>query len=101
MYGAGDVRVVEVPDAAVQRPTDAVVRILRACICGSDLHAYHNLPASTEGKPMGHEFLGVVEEIGSEISTAKPGDVVIGPFAWSDNTCDFCREGFHHLRRPT
>ena len=94
MYGAGDVRVENIPDAALQRPDDAVVRILRACICGSDLHPYHNLPTG-QPKPMGHEFLGIVEDIGTEVKTVKPGDLVIGPFAWSDNTCDFCREGLH------
>jgi threonine dehydrogenase-like Zn-dependent dehydrogenase len=93
MYGAGDVRVENVPDAKLQLPTDAVVRVLRSCICGSDLHPYHNMPASAEGKPMGHEFLGVVEEVGAEVAGLKRGDVVIAPFVWSDNTCDFCREG--------
>ncbi|RIJ76448.1 IMP dehydrogenase [Nakamurella silvestris] len=94
MYGAGDVRIENVPDAALQRPTDAVVRVLRACICGSDLHPYHDRTAADEPTPMGHEFLGVVEEVGSEVATLRRGDLVIAPFAWSDNTCDFCREGF-------
>lgn len=93
MYGAGDVRVENVPDAALQLPTDAVVRVLRSCICGSDLHPYHNMPPSAEGTPMGHEFLGVVEELGSQVAGLAKGDVVIAPFVWSDNTCDFCLEG--------
>ncbi|MFC3999302.1 zinc-binding dehydrogenase [Nocardiopsis sediminis] len=93
MYGAGDVRVVEVPDPRIQLPTDAVVRVVRACVCGSDLHPFHSLPATPEGTPMGHEFVGVVEDVGSEVSTVARGDVVIAPFAWSDGTCEFCRAG--------
>ncbi|WP_194927733.1 zinc-binding dehydrogenase [Catenulispora pinisilvae] len=93
MYGAGDVRVIDVPDPAVKHPTDAVVRVIRSCICGSDLHPYHNKPATGEGTSMGHEFLGIVQDTGPEVGTVKPGDLVIAPFAWSDGTCDFCREG--------
>ncbi|WP_214110435.1 zinc-dependent alcohol dehydrogenase family protein [Acrocarpospora catenulata] len=93
LYGAGDVRVEHVPDPVLRQPTDAVVRVLRACICGSDLHPYHGMPVSTQGAPMGHEFVGVVEDVGGEVATLRKGDVVIAPFAWSDNTCDFCREG--------
>ncbi|MEV1171702.1 zinc-dependent alcohol dehydrogenase family protein [Nonomuraea sp. NPDC049784] len=95
MYGAGDVRVENAPDPAIQQPTDAVVRIVRSCICGSDLHPYHSLPVSEQGTPMGHEFLGVIEDLGSEVSGLKRGDVVVAPFAYSDNTCLFCREGLH------
>lgn len=94
MYGAGDVRVEEVADPKLEQPTDALVRIARACVCGSDLHPYHRMQASTQGVPMGHEFVGVVEAVGSDVSGVKAGDFVISPFAWSDNTCDFCREGF-------
>jgi threonine dehydrogenase-like Zn-dependent dehydrogenase len=93
MYGAGDVRVIDVPDPVIQQPTDALVRVVNACICGSDLHPYHNLPETSEGTSMGHEFIGVVEDIGGEVSTVRKGDFVIAPFAWSDGTCDFCREG--------
>ncbi|WP_422934335.1 zinc-dependent alcohol dehydrogenase family protein [Sinomonas sp. P47F7] len=93
MYGAGDVRIEETPDPAIQRPTDALVRVTRACICGSDLHPYHNLPSTGEGRPMGHEFIGVVEEVGADVATLRKGDFVIAPFAWSDGTCEFCREG--------
>lgn len=94
MYGAGDVRVETVPDPKIIEPTDAIVRATRACICGSDLHPYHSMPGSEHGTPMGHELIGVVEEIGSAVATVKPGDFVIVPFAFSDNTCAFCREGF-------
>jgi threonine dehydrogenase-like Zn-dependent dehydrogenase len=95
IYGAGDVRVEEVPDPKIQQPTDAVVRVLRACICGSDLWPYGSRPSSEQGDRIGHEFLGVVEDIGAEVSGLKTGDLVVAPFVWSDNTCDFCREGLH------
>ncbi|MWV48852.1 alcohol dehydrogenase catalytic domain-containing protein [Rathayibacter sp. VKM Ac-2803] len=94
MYGAGDVRVETVPDPIIQQPTDAIVRVTRACICGSDLHPYHSLPASDRGTPMGHELIGVVEETGPAVTTLKKGDFVIAPFSFSDNTCSFCRDGF-------
>jgi threonine dehydrogenase-like Zn-dependent dehydrogenase len=93
MYGAGDVRVENVPDATLREPTDAVVRVLRSCICGSDLWPYRSMPASSEGRRMGHEFLGVVEDVGSEVTGFTASDVVVAPFVWADNTCDFCREG--------
>jgi threonine dehydrogenase-like Zn-dependent dehydrogenase len=93
MHGAGDVRIEEVPDPGLREPTDAVVRVLAACICGSDLWPYASMPASEEGRRIGHEFLGVVEEIGSAVSGLTAGDLVVAPFVWADNTCDFCREG--------
>ena len=93
IHGAGDVRVEDVPDPKLQQPTDAVVRVLRSCICGSDLWPYWSMPASEPGERIGHEFLGVVEETGSEVSGLQRGDVVVAPFVWADNTCDFCREG--------
>jgi threonine dehydrogenase-like Zn-dependent dehydrogenase len=93
MYGAGDVRVEQLPDPVLEQPTDALVRVVRSCVCGSDLHPYHSMPASAEGTQMGHEFIGVVEEVGSEVATIRRGDFVIAPFAYFDNTCVFCREG--------
>jgi threonine dehydrogenase-like Zn-dependent dehydrogenase len=93
IYGAGDVRIGEVPDPAIQQPTDALVRVLRACICGSDLWPYGSKAAVEHGDRIGHEFLGVIEETGSEVSGLRRGDVVVAPFVWSDGTCDFCREG--------
>jgi threonine dehydrogenase-like Zn-dependent dehydrogenase len=93
MYGAGDVRVETVPDPVIQQPTDAIVRTVRACICGSDLHPYHSLPHTAWGKPMGHELIGVVEETGAEVTGLSRGDFVIASFAYQDNTCVFCREG--------
>lgn len=93
LYGAGDVRVISVPDPVVREPTDALVRVVRACICGSDLHPYRTMADTPDGSSMGHECVGVVEDTGSEVTTVKRGDLVITPFAWSDGTCDFCREG--------
>jgi threonine dehydrogenase-like Zn-dependent dehydrogenase len=93
MYGPGDVRVEVVPDPSLEQPTDAIVRVVRACVCGSDLHPYHSMPASEQGTPMGHEFVGVIEDTGAEVATVKRGDFVICPFAYSDGTCEFCREG--------
>ena len=95
MYGPGDVRVEQVPDPVLQAPTDAIVRVTLACVCGSDLHPYHSMPASAEGVPMGHEFIGVVEQVGDGVTGLTEGDLVISPFAFSDNTCVFCREGVH------
>ncbi|MDQ4011715.1 MAG: zinc-dependent alcohol dehydrogenase family protein [Actinomycetota bacterium] len=95
IYGAGDVRVEDVPDPRVQEATDVVVRVLRSCICGSDLWPYGSMPASEQGQRIGHEFLGVVEDIGADVSGLKAGDVVVAPFVWADNTCDFCAEGLH------
>jgi len=93
MYGAGDVRVEDRPDPKIHEPTDAVVRVLRAAICGSDLWPYAAMPATDQGRPMGHEFLGVIEEAGSQVPGLSAGDLVITPFTWCDNTCDFCRKG--------
>ena len=93
MYGAGDVRVVNVPDATVVEPTDAVIRVTRACVCGSDLWPYRTLEHVQSGRQMGHEAVGVVDALGSDVRTLKVGDLVVMPFAFSDGTCAFCREG--------
>jgi threonine dehydrogenase-like Zn-dependent dehydrogenase len=93
MYAAGDVRVENVPDPVLREPTDAIVRITSACICGSDLWPYGSMPANDHGRRMGHEFIGVVEDTGSDVTTLHRGDLVVAPFVWADNTCDFCREG--------
>ena len=95
MHGAGDVRIEAVPDASIVAPTDAVIRILRACICGSDLWPYALMQADEGPKPMGHEAIGIVEEVGAEVRRIRKGDTVIMPFAYSDGQCDFCREGLH------
>jgi threonine dehydrogenase-like Zn-dependent dehydrogenase len=93
MHGAGDVRIEDVPDAKLADPTDALIRITRACICGSDLWPYKSMEPTDGGRPMGHEAIGVVEEIGAEVSTVKAGDLVVMPFAFSDGTCLFCEDG--------
>jgi len=93
MYGSGDVRVEEVADPVIGQPTDALVRVTYACVCGSDLHPYHDREVTTEGRRMGHEAIGVVEEVGSDVTTLAVGDTVIVPFAWSDGTCAFCQDG--------
>ncbi|MFI5638857.1 zinc-dependent alcohol dehydrogenase family protein [Streptomyces goshikiensis] len=95
IYGAGDVRVENVPDPVLREPTDALVRVLRSCVCGSDLWPYGSKPAADHGDRIGHEFLGVVEDTGAEVTGLRRGDVVVAPFVWADNTCDFCREGLH------
>jgi threonine dehydrogenase-like Zn-dependent dehydrogenase len=93
IYGAGDVRVENVPDASLHEPTDALVRVVRSCICGSDLWPYGSMPAQEHGRRIGHEFLGVIEDVGTDVPTFKRGDFVVAPFVWADNTCDFCQQG--------
>jgi threonine dehydrogenase-like Zn-dependent dehydrogenase len=93
MYGAGDVRVETVPTPTLQAPTDAIVRIVAGCICGSDLWPYESKPHSEDGARMGHEFVGIVEKLGSAVTGLAVGDFVIAPFVASDGTCDFCLEG--------
>jgi threonine dehydrogenase-like Zn-dependent dehydrogenase len=93
MYGAGDVRVEDVPDAHLIEPTDALVRVTRAGICGSDLWPYKSMEPTDSGRRMGHEFIGVVEAVGSDVRTIKAGELVLSPFLWSDGTCVFCRQG--------
>src|SRR3954470_8944729 len=95
MYGAGDVRVEDVPDSVVKQPTDALIRITASCICGSDLWPYGSLSPADGPARMGHEFIGLVEDTGSDVTTFKKGDLVVAPFAISDNTCALCREGLH------
>jgi threonine dehydrogenase-like Zn-dependent dehydrogenase len=93
MCRAGDVRIETVPDARIIKPTDAVVRVTRACICGSDLWPYKTMEPSERGRVMGHEAIGVVEAVGADVRSIKRGDLVVMPFAWSDGTCEFCRAG--------
>ncbi|MCX5107092.1 alcohol dehydrogenase catalytic domain-containing protein [Streptomyces sp. NBC_00378] len=95
MYGAGDVRIENVPDPVLKQPTDVLVRITGSCICGSDLHPYASMKAEDGPARMGYEFIAIVEATDSEVTTVKKGDLVVAPFAISDNTCEFCREGLH------
>ncbi|MFL5797756.1 MAG: zinc-dependent alcohol dehydrogenase family protein [Actinomycetota bacterium] len=95
MHGAGDVRIEEVPDARLVEPTDALVQVTHACVCGSDLWPYKTMERSDTGRRMGHEAIGRVESVGADVRTLNAGDVVVMPFAYSDGTCVFCREGLH------
>ncbi|MDF5731526.1 MAG: zinc-dependent alcohol dehydrogenase family protein [Rhizonema sp. PD38] len=92
-HGPGDVRVDNVPDPKIQQPTDAIVRITHACICGSDLWFYRGLDDWKSGWRTGHEWMGIVEEVGSEVRNMKKGDRVLAPFAFSDGMCEFCGQG--------
>ncbi|MFM9702636.1 zinc-dependent alcohol dehydrogenase family protein [Streptomyces galilaeus] len=93
MHRAGDVRVEEREDPKIIEPTDAVVKLTATCICGSDLWPYRGIEPA-DHTLMGHEYVGVVEEVGSQVRTVKPGDFVVGSFVISDNTCEICRAGF-------
>src|SRR3954465_11333180 len=93
MYAAGDVRVEDVQDPSIVEPTDAIIRITSACICGSDLWPYADLEPTETGRPMGHEAIGVVEDVGTDVRTVRRGALVGMPFAFSDGTCAFCHEG--------
>jgi threonine dehydrogenase-like Zn-dependent dehydrogenase len=92
-HGARDVRLETVADPVLREPTDAIVRVTRAAICGSDLWFYRGVTQWEPGDRTGHEFIGIVEEVGSDVRTVKPGDFVIAPFVSSDGTCEFCKEG--------
>lgn len=94
MYGAGDVRAEERPEPAILKPTDAIVRLSASCICGSDLWPYRGSNPITEPLAMGHEYCGMVVEVGSEVKSVKPGQFVVGSFCISDNTCPHCQYGF-------
>ncbi|WP_026377551.1 zinc-dependent alcohol dehydrogenase family protein [Aestuariimicrobium kwangyangense] len=93
MHAPGDVRVEDRPDPRIVDPTDAVVRLAATCICGSDLWPYRGAEP-VDHQPMGHEFVGFVEQVGSEVTSVKPGDFVVGSFVLSDNTCEICRSGY-------
>jgi threonine dehydrogenase-like Zn-dependent dehydrogenase len=94
MYGAGDVRVVDRPEPTILKPTDAIIRMGASCICGSDLWPYRGADELRGPSPMGHEYAGIVEEVGSEVRNVKPGQFVVGSFFASDNTCEICRSGY-------
>ncbi|SFS16736.1 Threonine dehydrogenase [Microbacterium sp. cf046] len=95
IYEAGDVHVADVPDPSLHEPTDAIVSITASCICGSDLHPYRSKDASSGVARIGHEFIGIVEAVGRDVTTVSQGDLVVAPFAYSDGTCEFCRSGLY------
>src|SRR5215469_15917197 len=92
-YGAHDIRVEHVPDPCLQHPSDALVRITHACICGSDLWSYRGQNGWLPGWRLGHEWIGIVEEVGSEVITVRPGQHVLAPFVFADGVCEFCTIG--------
>ncbi len=95
IYAPGDVRYEQRPDPGILEPTDALVRTVAACVCGSDLWRYRGISPVTKPGPIGHEFCGVVTAVGDQVTTVKPGDFVVGGFNPSDNTCPVCRKGAH------
>jgi threonine dehydrogenase-like Zn-dependent dehydrogenase len=94
LHAPGDVRVEQRDDPTIEQPTDAVIRLAATCVCGSDLWPYRGIAAVNGPTPMGHEYVGVVEEVGSDVQNVKPGQFVIGSFFASDNTCEICRAGY-------
>ncbi|MET7354092.1 zinc-dependent alcohol dehydrogenase family protein [Streptomyces mirabilis] len=94
IHAPGDIRVENAPEPKITAPTDAVIRTVATCVCGSDLWSYRGINPVTEPQPIGHEYVGIVEEVGSDVSTVRPGQFVIGSFIASDNTCPVCRAGY-------
>ena len=96
MYGPGDVRVEEREEPRIVDPADAIIRVSAACVCGSDLWPYRGIGVGEDAwpMPMGHEYVGIVEEVGRDVETIRPGQFVVGSFWASDNTCPVCRDGY-------
>ncbi|MGY0007146.1 zinc-dependent alcohol dehydrogenase family protein [Micromonospora sp. I033] len=94
MHAPGDIRVEDRPDPRIEEPTDAVIRVSATCVCGSDLWPYRGVQKVEGPTPMGHEYVGVVEEVGDDVTGVKPGQFVVGSFWASDNTCEICRDGY-------
>src|SRR5438309_9196452 len=94
LYGERDIRFEDRPEPTIAKPTDAIIRLSATCICGSDLWPYRGIQAVTQPTPMGHEYCGIVEEVGRAVTSVKPGQFVIGSFFASDNTCPNCRVGY-------
>ncbi|MFO1143046.1 MAG: zinc-dependent alcohol dehydrogenase family protein [Amaricoccus sp.] len=94
LHAPGDIRFEEVPEPTILKPTDAIIKLAATCVCGSDLWPYRGLQPVDSPQHMGHEYCGVVVEVGSEVKTVKPGQFVVGSFCISDNTCPHCRHGF-------
>src|SRR3954469_15629288 len=94
LHAPGDIRVEDRPDPKIEAPTDAVLRLAATCVCGSDLWPYRGIAEVNGPAPMGHEYVGIVEEVGSDVRNVEPGQFVIGSFFPSDNTCEICRAGY-------
>jgi threonine dehydrogenase-like Zn-dependent dehydrogenase len=94
MTAPGEVRVEDRPEPVIVEPTDAIIRLAATCICGSDLWPYRGVETLDGPRPMGHEYVGIVEEVGSAVETVRPGQFVVGSFFASDNTCEICRAGY-------
>src|SRR6184192_2382987 len=94
MYGPGDVRVEQRDEPRIVQPTDAIIRVSAACVCGSDLGPYRGAENLHWPAPMGHEYAGIVEEVGDDVQTIEPGQFVVGSFWASDNSCEICRAGY-------
>src|SRR6266699_212319 len=94
LYAPGDVRFEERDDPRIIKPTDAIIRMSATCVCGSDLWPYRGFNPTAEPSPMGHEYCGIVEEVGREVTSVKPGQFVIGSFFASDNRCPNCQAGY-------
>ncbi|MFF7524550.1 zinc-dependent alcohol dehydrogenase family protein [Streptomyces pseudovenezuelae] len=94
IHAPGDIRVENAPEPTITAPTDAVIRTVATCVCGSDLWSYRGVLPVAEPQPIGHEYVGIVEEVGSEVSSVRPGQFVIGSFVASDNTCPICQAGY-------
>jgi threonine dehydrogenase-like Zn-dependent dehydrogenase len=94
LYGPGDVRVEDREDPEIIEPTDAVIRLSATCVCGSDLWPYRGIEAVEGPSPMGHEYAGIVQEVGSQVRAIRPGQFVVGSFYASDNTCELCQAGY-------
>ena len=95
IHGPFDIRVEQRPDPVIEEPTDALLRTVAACVCGSDLWRYRGIAPVPSPVPIGHEYVGVVEAVGAEVTTVRPGQFVVGGFLHSDNTCPLCRKGMH------
>src|SRR3954449_2723476 len=94
LYGPRDIRFEDREDPRIERPTDAIICVAATCVCGSDLWPYRGIQKITQPTPMGHEYVGVVEEVGSGVGTVRPGQFVVGSFFASDNTCPICQAGY-------
>jgi threonine dehydrogenase-like Zn-dependent dehydrogenase len=94
MYAPGDVRVEQRDKPTILKPTDAIIKVSAACVCGSDLWPWRGIEPVTGATPMGHEYVGIVEQVGDDVTTIKPGQFVVGSFMTSDNTCEICQAGY-------